>query len=299
MDSQFSAEQVARGRELVRADRETRLELGDLLLDVAPVATRDSDGRSGGDDGLGAFASAIGLSVAQARRYRKVAAGLREAGRESLAETGVAVGYAAISAALLRSGGSAELLLDLCRTAAAEGRDLVTATEVESARRAVIKAAATERRLKRASEQAERNRLERQERRVALAPYRDGIEVLVAARVAEGAEREAAEAAVVSEIAERMIGDGGNPAELLELDSEIITRHADLIKAARRRAGELRSITRSLQTAQNSLERLAGDHTIDTGSDQVVQEWRATLDRIITDSVDLAERLRRPGDAAQ
>jgi hypothetical protein len=299
MDYQFPAEQVARGRDLVRADREARLELGELLLDAAPwTAADDRPGAAAGDPRIAAFAVAIGLSAPQARRYRKVAWLLRRDGRDVFAESGVTVSYAALSAALLRSGGSVELLLDVCRVAAADGRAEVSVADVEAARRAVVKAAATERRLRRASEQADRTRREQQERHRALAPYRDGIESLVAARVADGAEPGAAEAAVVTDITEQVVRAGGNPADLLELGSEVIDRHADLVTAARRGAAELRSVTNQLSSAEHALRRLT-DQAARTGSDEIVQQWLAALDRIITHAVDLAERLRERTDAAQ
>jgi hypothetical protein len=299
MDSQFPAEQVARGRELVQADRDARLELGNLLLDVAPWTEADDDsGPSAGDRLLAEFAPAIGLSPPQARRYRKVAGRLRRYGRDVFAEIGVTVSYSAVSAALLRSGGSVELLLDLCRAAAAAGRSEVTVTDVEAARRAVVKATAGERRLRRASERADRTRREQQQRHRALAPYRDGIAALVAARIAAGTEPGDAEAAVVTELAEQVVRAGGNPADLLELGSEVIVRHADLVTAARRRAAELRSVTNRLGSAEHALRRLA-DQAAGTGSDEIVQQWLATLDRIITHAVDLAERLRERADAAQ
>lgn len=300
MDLQFSAGQLARGRELVSADREARLELGDLLLDVAPWSTDvAAPGPDTADQAVTTFAAAIGLSAAQARRYRKVAWTVRQYGRDVFAETGVTVSYAALSAAMLRSGGSVELLLDVCRTAAAEGRTQITVADVETARRAVVRAAADERRLQKASEQADRSRSEKQERLQALAPYRAGIERLVAARVADGADASDAEAAVVGEIAERIIGGGGNPGDLLELDSEVVARQVDVIRAARRRAGELRSINRRLGSAENALRQLTDHQALGAGSDQIGEQWLATLDRIITHSVDLAERIRGRADAAE
>lgn len=182
--------------------------------------------------------------------------------------------------------------------AAAAGRSEVTVADVEAARRAVVKATATERRLRRASEQADRTRLEQQQRLRALAPYREGIAALVAARIAAGAEPGAAEAAVVTEISEQVVRAGGNPADLLELGSEVVSRHADLVTAARRRAGELRSVTNRLSSAEHALRRLT-DQAAGAGSEEIVQQWLASLDRIITHAVDLAERLRERADAAQ
>lgn len=299
MDLQFSAGQLARGRELVSADRDARLELGDLLLDVVPWSADDAaPGPSVADQLMATFAAEIGLSTAQARRYRKVAWGLRQSSREVSSESGVTISYAALCAALLRSGGSVELLLDVCRAAAAEGRTQVTVTEVETARRAVVKAAVDERRQQRASEQADRAQHEKQERLRALSPYRAGIERLVAARVAGGAEPDQAEGDVVGEIAERIIGAGGNPGDLLELNSEVIARQVDVVRAARRRAGELRSITRRLSSAENALQQITDHQALGAGS-EVGEEWLAALDRIITHSVDLAERIRGRADAAE
>lgn len=296
MAGQATSAQRTHARELVATDLAARLELGDLLLQVAPWP--EDEGGDGGDDDLNQFAAEAGLSAAQARRYRKIAWAIHDY-REELAHTGVSVTYAAVSAAVLRSGGSPELLLDVCRQAAAEGRTCVSAADVEQARRAVVRAQAEERRLARANERAEQARREQDERHAALAPYRDGIAALVATRVDEGADLETAETEMVRDLAERVVADGGNPADLLQLGSEIVNRRADVVKAVRKRAGEVNAVTRRLGNTETLLRRLADDRTLDRGSDEAVERWLTTLDRIITHSVDLVERLRDSNRAAQ
>ena len=289
----------SRARELVAVDLAARLELGELLLQIAPLGEDGSQGTRGDTDrDLDRVAAEVGLSAAQAKRYRQVTWAVRNH-RQQLVHTGVAVSYAAVCAAVRRPGGSADLLLDVCRRGAADGRWRVSATDVEQARRAVMKAQAEERRLARATERAEQARLEQSERHAALAPYRDGIAALVSAKVDQGSDVEAAEIDVVRELAERVVSDGGNPADLLHLGSEIVDRRADMVRAVRKRAGELNATTRRLDNTEGMLRRLAGDHALDANPDEAVERWLATLDRIIIHSVDLAERLRDSNRAAQ
>src|SRR5690606_9055054 len=253
--------QVGRIRELVADDFATRLAIGDLLLEAAPWPADGDDAASvAADRAIAEVAAAAGLSTAQARRYRTVAWKLKPHLRE-LADTGVTISYAAASAALLRSAGSARLLLAVCREAAAAGRSWVTATDVETARRAAARAQMDERRRARTTERARRAERERDERRAALAPYRDGIDALVATRLADApaADRDTAEAAVARELAERIVEQGGNPTDLLELGSAVIDRQADVVKAVRKRAGERSAVNRKLASAENVLHRLAGD----------------------------------------
>lgn len=299
MDAPFSGNQVSLARELVAADRETRLELGDLLLEVVPWSQADEAHRNPGNDHpVDAFAAQAGLSAHQAREYRTVAWATRQYRREISAESGLTVSYAAISEAVLRSGGSAELLVDVCRRAADAGRTQVSVQDVAAARRAAVKAQADQRRLAKASDQADRARLQKQQRHTALAPYRAGVELLVAARVAEGYDRDEAELAVVTEIAQRIVYEGGNPIDLLELDSDVIDGHVDVVKAVRRRADRLGAVTRRLGTVGRGLQRVADDLVEPSGSDETVEEWLAALDQIITQAVDLAERLRERHGAA-
>lgn len=299
MAGKATSAQRTRVRELVAADLAARLELGDLLLQVAPWPEENGrDAGDGADDDLNQFAAEAGLSAAQAHRYRKIARAIHDY-RKELAHTGVSVTYAAISAAVLRSGGSTELLLDVCRQAAAEGRTHISASDVEQARRAVVRAQAEERRLARANERTEQARREQGERHAALMPYRDGIAALVATRVDEGADPDTAETEVVRDLAERVGADGGNPADLLQLGSEIVDRRADVVKAVRKRAGEVNAVTRRLANTETLLRRLADDTTLDRGSEEAVERWLTTLDRIITHSVDLVERLKDSSRAAQ
>lgn len=293
MDALSSANRVSRARELVAADREARLELGDLLLEVVPWSQADEEGRNPGDPHpIDAFAARAGLSAHQARRYRSVAWATRMCRSEISAESGVTVSYAAISEAVLRSGGSAELLVDVCRQAAAAGRAQVSVQDVAAERRAAVKARAAKRRLEKANEQEDRARLQRRQRHAALAPYRAGVEMLVAARVADGYDRDEAEPAVVTEIAQRIVNEGGNPIDLLELGSDVVDRHVDAVKAVRHRASRLGAVTRRLGTVDRGLQRVADDLAQPSGSDEIVDDWLAALDQIIAQAVDLAERLR-------
>ncbi len=287
----------SRARELVAADLAARLELGELLLELAPL---DDVTRTRGDGGrdLDRIAAEVGLSTAQAKRYRRVAWAVRNH-RQQLVRTGVEVSYAAVCAAVLRPGGSVDLLLEVCRQAAAEGRNRVSATDVDQARRTVMKAQMEQRRQARANERAEQARIEEIERYSALAPYRDGIVALVTAKVDQGLSVDAAETDVVRELAERVVADGGNPVDLLRLGSEIVDRRADVVRAVRKRASELTATTRRLDNAENMLRRLADNHALDASPDEVIERWLATLDRIIVHAVDLAERLRDSHRAAQ
>jgi hypothetical protein len=64
---------VARGRELVSADRgETRFELGDLALEVAPMG--EGHGRTGSMETLSEYAEEIGIAIETLDVYRKVSA---------------------------------------------------------------------------------------------------------------------------------------------------------------------------------------------------------------------------------
>jgi len=104
---------------------------------------------------------------------------------------------------------------------------------------------------------------------------------------------------VVREIAERVADEGGNPADLLQLGSAVIDRHADVVKAVRRRATELRSAANRLATAERTLRRLLDSDVLESGSGATAEQWLASLDQIITHSVELVERLRERANGAQ
>jgi hypothetical protein len=309
MAGQSPSPQLSRVRELVADDFAARLEIGELLLEAVPwPADGDDAARAAADRAVAALAAEAGLSTAQARRYRTVARKIKPY-RSRLAETGVAISYAAASAALLRSSGSAELLLAVCRETAASGRSRVTTTDVETARRTAARAQMEERRRARTTERAQRAEQERDERRAALAPYQEGIDALVTARLSDvpdeqatagtADDRDAAESTVVRELAERIVDQGGNPSDLLELGSEVIDRQAHVVKAVRKSAGERNAVNRKLNSAETMLQRLAGDTGLRAGSEQALEQWLASLDRIITHAVDLAERLKDRDDGAQ
>ncbi|MFF7400578.1 hypothetical protein [Streptomyces murinus] len=100
-ESAYSIEQVERGRKLVSRDdlltnekQRTRLEIGDLLLEVAPL---DNDEPSkGSGDVMTRFAAEIGIDMRSAREYRCVASGFDGTLRHALAESGVTVSYSVI-----------------------------------------------------------------------------------------------------------------------------------------------------------------------------------------------------------
>ncbi len=88
---QYTAEQVNQGRTLVSQDSHSRLALGDLILQVAPMG---SDGvRSGSTTVLADFAAEIGLAESQADQYRKVSAKIPSAVRALVTERNVTVTY--------------------------------------------------------------------------------------------------------------------------------------------------------------------------------------------------------------
>jgi hypothetical protein len=97
---------VELGRKLVARDdlltserQRTRLEIGDLLLDVAPMANEEPT--SGSREPIRAFAAEIGMTAEMAREYRGVAAGCDSALRQVLAESDVTVSYSVVREAAL------------------------------------------------------------------------------------------------------------------------------------------------------------------------------------------------------
>lgn len=102
----YSSEQVDLGRKLVARDdlltgekQRTRLEIGDLLLEVAPM---DNDEPSNGSRELiRAFAADIGMTAGMAREYRCVSAGCDGGLRKVLAESAVTVSYSVVREAAL------------------------------------------------------------------------------------------------------------------------------------------------------------------------------------------------------
>ncbi|MFD4115541.1 hypothetical protein ACFWSJ_18970 [Streptomyces niveus] len=102
----YSSEQVEHGRKLVARDdlltsekQRTRLEIGDFLLDVAPMGNDES---SDGSRGLiAAFAREIGITAEMAREYRCVSSRCDGALRQALAESDVTVSYSVVREAAL------------------------------------------------------------------------------------------------------------------------------------------------------------------------------------------------------
>ncbi|MER5813893.1 hypothetical protein [Streptomyces californicus] len=109
--SLFRDEQVERGRKLVARDdlltserQRTRLEIGDLLLEIAPPG--ESDMHNGTHRVIAALASEIGIAPNTAREYRMVAAGYQGSARKRVAESGVTVSYSVIREAAIDITGS-------------------------------------------------------------------------------------------------------------------------------------------------------------------------------------------------
>ncbi|MFD4543515.1 hypothetical protein [Streptomyces bauhiniae] len=102
----YSCEQVELGRKLVARDdlltsekQRTRLEIGDLLLAVAPMDTDKTI--NGSNELIRAFAADIGMTTAMAREYRAVSAGCDRALRKALTESDVTVSYSVVREAAL------------------------------------------------------------------------------------------------------------------------------------------------------------------------------------------------------
>ncbi|MEV7951996.1 hypothetical protein AB0O74_34130 [Streptomyces rubiginosohelvolus] len=102
----YSSEQVELGRKLVARDdlltdekQRTRLEIGDLLLAVAPMDTEKTT--TGSTELIRAFAVDIGMTAVMAREYRAVSAGCNSAHRKVLADSDVTVSYSVVREAAL------------------------------------------------------------------------------------------------------------------------------------------------------------------------------------------------------
>ncbi|WP_331757183.1 hypothetical protein OG582_40110 (plasmid) [Streptomyces anulatus] len=102
----YSSEQVELGRKLVARDdllmgekQRTRLEIGDLLLEVAPMDTDKTTNDS--NELIRAFAADIGMTAGMAREYRGVSAGCDSALRKVLAGSDVTVSYSVVREAAL------------------------------------------------------------------------------------------------------------------------------------------------------------------------------------------------------
>ncbi|MEV7907332.1 hypothetical protein [Streptomyces anulatus] len=102
----YSSEQVELGRKLVARDdlltgekQRTRLEIGDLLLAVAPMDTDKTANDS--NELIRTFAADIGMTAGMAREYRGVSAGCDSALRKLLAGSDVTVSYSVVREAAL------------------------------------------------------------------------------------------------------------------------------------------------------------------------------------------------------
>lgn len=102
----YSSEQVEHGRKLVARDdlltsekQRTRVEIGDLLLDVAPMGNDESS--DGSRELIKAFAREIGITAEMAREYRCVSFRCDSALRQALTESDVTVSYSVVREAAL------------------------------------------------------------------------------------------------------------------------------------------------------------------------------------------------------
>ncbi|MFF8566013.1 hypothetical protein ACF06N_13750 [Streptomyces albidoflavus] len=110
-ESFFTVEQVERGRKLVAREdlltgerQRARLEIGDLLLEIAPPG--ESDVRNGTHKAITALAKQIGIAASTAREYRMVAAHYEGSARERVAGAGATVSYSVIREAAIDVSGS-------------------------------------------------------------------------------------------------------------------------------------------------------------------------------------------------
>ncbi|MFD7541896.1 hypothetical protein [Streptomyces sp. NPDC059819] len=109
--SPYSPQQIERGRRLVSREdlltgesQRAQVELGDLLLEIAPEGGPESDQRI--RKILTDFATDIGISADAARQYRKVAAAFTAPLRDLIAASGATVSYSVIREAAIDSAGS-------------------------------------------------------------------------------------------------------------------------------------------------------------------------------------------------
>jgi hypothetical protein len=113
------------------------VEIGDLLLEVAPDQRRDDE--QSFRQGVAEFAAEIGISADTAREYRRVAAEYPPHLREQVRATGLTVSYSVIREAAIDSAGSGKSaserwksLLMMLKAAARSG-DRVTAQKYRQA----------------------------------------------------------------------------------------------------------------------------------------------------------------------
>ena len=299
----FTSEQVERGKKLLAVDLQTRLELGDLLLEVAPMPPNEDHTNTGAFEVIDKFAAAVGLGKEQARQYRRVSGAYSGTFRQAVAETGVSVSYSAVRAAVLSSGGAA-LLLELCQE---PGRVRLTKAAVDDAirKRWVSRLEEDDDYQRRHAEyeqmkakRAAANRQETKLRRQGLQPYVEGVDQLVDVKVNAGMERAEAEIAVVREFSTKVVENGGSPDDLTWLRSPVIGRHSDVIAEAEERAKALGRVERDLHMAEFTLASLIKSWAVDP-SPVVAAKWRTHLDRITTHVMEIAQLLPEGNHAAE
>ncbi|MGW1437646.1 hypothetical protein ACWD7M_20675 [Streptomyces griseus] len=190
----YSPEQVELGRKHVARDdlltgekQRARLEIGDLLLEVAPM---DNDKPSHGSyELIRAFAADIGITAEMAREYRCVSAGCDSVLRQVLAESDVTVSYSVVREAAL-------------------GYSLPK--EIREAENAVAKADHDRRRqdrweiLLRMLQEPGRRRVTAQEFRAAIGarPIPDSTSVMTADKIVEQLDRPDVRSAVMASVME-------------------------------------------------------------------------------------------------
>lgn len=130
----FSPEQVERGRRLVGRDdlltgerQHTRVEVGDLLLEIAPDLRKEDEHAF--RQVVADFAAEIGISADRAREYRRVATEYSPHLRELVRATGLPLSYSVIREAAIDTAGSGKAaperwnaLLEMLESAARSGK---------------------------------------------------------------------------------------------------------------------------------------------------------------------------------
>ena len=285
----YTNEQVQRGCELVDQARTSQLELGDLLLEIAPW--KDDDGEPTGKV-VAAFADEIGLSHETARQYRKVSARYGVPLREKIAGTGVKANYSAIRRAVLghgyhnlRVGDGSVLLVEACQRAAANGRGHVTEADVEAIRDEHLEAQDAARRSEIARQNAKRAAVTRQFKALQLldtAEHRAALTAYVDQQRAAGSD-------IVEVVLELHDEIGGSLDELAGLAPLTETEAARLVKRSMmlgRVTSDLRCIVRDAQRVAESLCELS------TVAASTRQELREQHDAAMAALIEVGELLR-------
>jgi hypothetical protein len=284
----WTNEQIARGRALVALDTRARIELGDLLLEVAPWSEHEGGHQRTGTYALiDRFAKEIGLGSSSAHSYRKVAWRYGGTAKEAVEKSGLAISYTAIRNAVMDEEGSA-LLVRLVEAAVAAGKTRITADDVnaeQTARWHMEMAARRERATaRRNAEEARLARLQ-EARDAGLAPWRDALDTLV--------EQSSDDAATVRDLAIEIFLAGGEPKDLITFGLVKTDDQRKVLDHFIDSAVDLRLVRNALNNAETSLRSLSGaDLSGDTVPGRLREEWRSRADKLATLVMELGERLR-------